>query len=81
MKNAKTVGGFKREYKKHRAELVTPTLMEKSVGDKTKVWRTTGCGHFLKGPSGTTGSSSPRTRTSCNGFAKVHFIVNINSSF
>ncbi len=37
--------------------------MEKRVGDKTKVWRTTGCGHFLKGPSGTTGSSSPRTRT------------------
>jgi hypothetical protein len=25
MKNAKTVGGFKREFKKHRAELVTPT--------------------------------------------------------
>jgi hypothetical protein len=28
-----------------------------------EVWRTTGCRHFLRGPSGTTGSSSTRTRT------------------
>jgi hypothetical protein len=28
-----------------------------------EVWRTTGCGHFLRGPSGTTGSFSTRTRT------------------
>jgi hypothetical protein len=34
------------------------------VGVKMEVWRTTGCRHFLRGPSGTTGSSSTRTRTS-----------------
>jgi hypothetical protein len=28
-----------------------------------EVWRTTGCRHFLRGSSGTTGSSSTRTRT------------------
>jgi hypothetical protein len=34
-----------------------------SVGVKMEEWRTTGCRHFLRGPSGTTGSSSTRTRT------------------
>jgi len=28
-----------------------------------EVWRTTGCRHFLRGPRGTTGSTSTRTRT------------------
>jgi hypothetical protein len=54
VKNVKTVSGFKRSYKKH-GELVAPPLREKDLETR----RRDGAKHFPRGPSGTTGSSSP----------------------
>jgi hypothetical protein len=55
VKNVKTVSGFKRSYKKQRAG--------NRFGGTMEGWSTTRGRHSPRGPSETTGSSTPRTRT------------------
>jgi hypothetical protein len=59
VKNERTVTSFKRSFKKHRRACFLPHSRGKETGVKMEMWRTTRCGHLLRGPSGAIGSSTP----------------------
>jgi hypothetical protein len=60
VKNATTVSNFKQNQSRNGESHIAGDI----IGVKMEVWRTTGCRHFLRGPSGATGSSSTSQQVS-----------------